>query len=268
MSVDLEDYYCDLPYDKWDEYPSRIVEATDVLLKLFEKYNISATFFTLGYIAQRHPDLIEKVMTKGHEIASHGYSHTAMQKFPRRQDFESDLIKSLELLRRIAGERVLGFRAPYFSINEQYFWAFKILRKHLVYDSSIFPVEPHYGLGAAPRYIYRMAEDDPYAIDDNSNFTEIPMSTLKLPGIGNMPIAGGFYMRLLPFWIVGMGIKKLNEHGHRAVMYIHPKDLDTHMPQIEQYKWHYYWGLSDTAVKLESLLKRFSFSSVKEALNF
>lgn len=267
MTVDLEDYYCDLPFKRWDEYPSRIVDTTDILLELFEKHNISATFFTLGYIAQRHPELIEKIRTKGHEIASHGYSHTPMQKMPSKQDFESDLIKSLEIIRKVAGEKILGFRAPFFSINRQYLWAFKILRKYLNYDSSIFPVGLHYGLGCAPRYIYRMSENDPLMTDDNSSFTEIPMSTLKLRGIGNLPIAGGFYLRFVPFWIIRNGIRKLNEKSQHVVMYIHPKDLDTQMPRVKQYKWHYYWGVKDTRKKLEYLLKRFRFSSVKDVLN-
>jgi peptidoglycan-N-acetylglucosamine deacetylase len=94
MSVDLEDYYCDLPFNVWDEYPSRIVENTNLLLELFESHNVSATFFTLGYIAQRHPELIEKIVAKGHEISSHGFSHTPMQNFLSEQDFESDLVKS------------------------------------------------------------------------------------------------------------------------------------------------------------------------------
>lgn len=267
MSVDLEDYYCDLPFQRWDEYPSRIVETTNILLGLFESHNITATFFTLGYIAQRHPELIEKIKAKGHEIASHGYSHTHMRNFLSKQDFESDLSKSLQILEKVAGEKILGFRAPFFSINSQYLWAFKILRKYLKYDSSIFPLGFHYRLGDAPSYIYRMSENEPFLNDDNSGFTEIPMSTWKLSGNLKLPIAGGFYLRFIPFWIVRTGIKKLNEKNHLAVMYIHPKDLDTLMPRIKQYKWHYYWDLKNTTKKLEFLFNRFKFSSVKNVLN-
>lgn len=267
MSIDLEDYYCDLPFNTWDQYPSRIAETTRVLLDLFESHKVSATFFTLGYIAQRHPELIEKIRAKGHEIASHGYSHTHMQGFLSKQDFESDLIKSLEILGKVAGEKVLGFRAPFFSIKRKYLWAFKIIRKYLKYDSSIFPVGPHYELGAAPRYPYRMSENDPFKCDDQSNFTEIPLSTRKLWGIGNIPIAGGFYLRFIPFWFVRSGLKKLNQSGHSAIMYIHPKDLDMEIPQIKQYRWHYYWGVKDTTKKLEFLLKNFRFTTVKDILS-
>jgi peptidoglycan-N-acetylglucosamine deacetylase len=267
MSVDLEDYYCDLPFNKWDEYPSRIVETTNILLELFESHNVSATFFTLGYIAQRHPELIEKIIAKGHEIASHGYSHTHMQNFPHEQDFESDLVKSLEIIEKVSGEKVLGFRAPYFSIKRKHVWAFNIIRKHLKYDSSIFPVRPHYELGSAPRYPYKMSEDDPFKFDDNSNFTEIPMSTWKFWGLTNMPIAGGFYLRFIPFWIINSGLRKINESGHSAMMYIHPKDLDSGMPKIKQYTWHYYWDLKSTTKKLDFLFKNFRFTSVRDKLN-
>ena len=110
MTVDLEDYYCHLPISNWDKYESRVVKTTRTILDLFEKYNVSATFFTVGYIAEKHPELIEEVVSKGHEIGSHGYSHTNIKKM-NRESFESDLLKSLEVLRRLSGENVLGFRA-------------------------------------------------------------------------------------------------------------------------------------------------------------
>jgi peptidoglycan-N-acetylglucosamine deacetylase len=267
MTVDLEDYYCHLPISNWDKYESRVVKTTRTILDLFEKYNVSATFFTVGYIAEKHPELIEEVVSKGHEIGSHGYSHTNIKKL-NRESFESDLLKSLEVLRRLSGENVLGFRAPYGSINTENFWAFELLRKHhLKYDSSLCPVRFHYGLpDYAPRYIYRMSDKDPFREDPDSKFIEIPVNTIKLPVIGNFPVGGGHYLRFLPTNILKAGIRKSNEAGFPAIFYIHPHDLDPAKPRVPNAAWHNYWGIREATTKLKSILKNFRFLSVREVL--
>lgn len=266
MSVDLEDYYCDLPFPMWDKFSSRIVDITHFILELFEKYKIEATFFTLGYIAEKHPGLIEEVKSKGHEIASHGYSHTDLRNMTPKS-FELDLTKSLEILSKISGEKILGFRAPFFSINKNNLWVFNIMKKYLSYDSSVFPVRtPVYGIPDALRYTYRVSESNPLEEDKSENFFELPLATLKMPLIGNIPIAGGFHMRFLPYVILKQGIKQLNKSGHSAMCYIHPKDLDPHMPHISEYGWHYYWGLGGATKKFESLLKNFRFHSARDIL--
>lgn len=266
MSVDLEDYYCDLPFHTWNNYESRIVKTAKTLLGLFEKYHVQATFFTLGYIAEKHPELIEEIKSKGHELASHGYSHTDVRKMTK-ESFESDLLHSLEIIKKISGEKVLGFRAPFFSIVKQNLWAFDIIKKYLHYDSSIFPVKtPLYGIPDAQRYFYRLSQTNPLEEDPSGKFIEIPPATLRLPLIGNIPIAGGFHMRFLPLQILKIGIKKINKAGFPAMCYIHPKDLDPQMPRIKEYAWHYYWGLNDARKKFESLLKNFSFSSVRDVM--
>lgn len=266
MSVDLEDYFCDLPFDTWKNYESRIISTTSVLLDLFKKYNVSATFFCLGYIAEQFPELIEEIIKDGHEIASHGYSHIDIRKMSP-EHFESDLVRSINILENISGEKVLGFRAPFFSIDNQNFWALKILKNHLKYDSSIFPVKtPLYGNPTAPRYPYRISEKIPLTDDPDSTFLEIPPATLHLPVIHNIPIAGGFYMRFLPLSLLKLGIKKMNQSKQPAMCYIHPKDLDSNMPCIPEYSWYYYWGLKNAAKKFESLLKNFHFSSVRDVM--
>ena len=266
MSVDLEDYYCDLPFSTWEKFSSRVVESTNVILDLFEKYKVTATFFTLGYIAEKHPDLIEEIKKSGHEIASHGYSHTDLRKMTP-ESFELDLIRSLEILRKASGEKVEGFRAPFFSIDKNNLWTFKIMKKHLSYDSSVFPTcTPLYGIPDALRHIYKMSESDPLHENDNGDFFELPMATLKIPLIRNIPIAGGFYLRFFPFALLKLGIKQLNKSGHSAVFYIHPKDLDPAMPRIPEYAWHYYWGLEGASKKFETLLKNFKFCSAREVL--
>lgn len=266
MSVDLEDYYCDLPFSSWNKYESRVVEATRTILRLFDKYKVQATFFTLGYIAEKHPELIEEVKSKGHEISSHGYSHTDLRKMTK-ESFESDLVKSLEILQKISGEKVLGFRAPFFSIDKNNFWAFDIMKKYLRYDSSVFPVKtPLYGIPNAPKTFYRMSDKDPLKEDSESKFFELPLATLRIPVLGNLPIGGGFHMRFWPIFLIKLGIKKLNKDGYSSMCYIHPKDLDPDMPHLPEYAWHYYWGLGNAAKKLESLLKNFRFTSTRELL--
>ncbi len=266
MSVDLEDYFCDLPFSTWENYESRVSNSTRILLDLFEKYNVTATFFTLGYIAEKHPELIEDIKSKGHEIASHGYSHTDIRNMTK-ESFEADLVKSLEIIKKITGEKVLGFRAPFFSIEEKNFWAIDIIKKLLRYDSSIFPIKsPLYGIPNAPRFLYSMSDENPLQVEKTSNFIEIPPATLRISGIGNIPIAGGFWLRFLPVDLINYGIKKINKKGFPAMCYVHPKDLDPEFPRINEYSWHYYWGLHNSEKKFEALLKKFEFGSVREVV--
>lgn len=266
MTVDLEDYFCDLDFSEWSNYESRILETAQTLLDLFDKYNVTATFFTLGYIAEKFPELIEKIVGKGHEVGSHSYSHLDIRKSTKEQ-FETDLVRSLRALEKTAGEKVNGFRAPYFSIDTNTFWAFDIMRKYLKYDSSIFPVKtPLYGLPTAPRNTYKPSRKNPLDHDESENFLEIPPATSRMPLIGNIPIAGGFHLRFLPYWYIRSEIRKINKEGRPAVCYIHPKDLDVHMPRIPQYKWHYYYGLKNALKKYEKLLKDFDFISIRDMI--
>lgn len=266
MTVDLEDYFCDLNFAEWKNYESRVVKLTTLLLDLFKKHNVTATFFTLGYIAETFPSLIEKIVKEGHEIASHSYAHLDIRKITP-QEFEEDFKKALTVLEKTSGQKVYGFRAPFFSIDHRSFWAFEIIRKHLRYDSSIFPVKtPLYGIPAAPRNLYRPSKIDPIVNDDSEDFIELPPATFPFPIIGNIPIAGGFHLRFLPYFLIKSGIKKINKSGNFAICYIHPKDLDPVMPKIPQYKWYYYYGLENALKKYENLLKDFNFISVRDAL--
>jgi len=268
MSVDLEDYFCDLPFSDWSHYPSRIIETTEVLLDLFEKYHVKATFFVIGYIAEKFPDLIKKIHENGHEIASHSYSHPDLRKITK-DEFESDFVKSLQVIENITGEKVLGlgFRAPFFSINHNNFWVFDILRKHIKYDSSVFPVKTSlYGLPSAPREIYHPSLEDVTKIDNNQTFVEIPPSTYRIFSCYNVPIAGGFYFRFFPYFFIKRGFTKLNKNKKPIIFYLHPKDLDINMPKIDSYSWHFYYGKRNIIQKFEKLLKEFQFTTVKEVL--
>jgi len=266
MSIDLEDYYCDLPFSTWPQYESKVIKNTQKILDLFEKYKITATFFTLGYIAEKHPELIEKIKSDGHEIASHGYSHTDLRKMTK-ESFEKDLLKSLSILQKISGEKILGFRAPFFSISKKNFWAFDIMKKHLRYDSSIFPVKtPKYGISGAITHPYFISDENPLDEDANGDLLEIPPCVLKLSFLGKLPVAGGFFLRFLPYFLLKWGIKKMNKNGYPAMCYFHPRDFDKDMPRIKEYTWDYYYGINRALKKFESLLKNFKFSSVREVM--
>lgn len=264
MSVDLEDYYCDLPFSEWENYEKRIIKNTKLLLNLFEKYNVTATFFTLGYIAEKHPQLIEEIISKGHEISSHGYAHLDIRKLSKKE-FEEDFKKSLDILYSITKEKILGFRAPFFSIDKKNLWVFDILKKNVKYDSSIFPVKtPLYGIPDAINHHYKISQN-PLLENNNGDFFEIPPLTLKFL-FRNIPTAGGFYLRFLPMQLINLAINKMNGNNFPAMCYIHPKDLDPDMPKLPQYAWDYYWGLTNASSKFESLLKNFKFNSVREVL--
>ena len=265
MSVDLEDFYCDLPFNEWGKYKERIINNTQKILNLFEKYNVKATFFTLGFIAEKHPELIEEIQSKGHEIASHGYRHLDARKISKK-DFENDLKKSLDILESITKEKIKGFRAPFFSINEKNIGFFDIITKYVKYDSSIFPTKtPLYGIANAITHPYKISNDFPLVENEDGDFYEIPPLTLKFP-LRNIPVAGGFFLRFFPIQLIKFSIKKMNDSGFPAMFYIHPKDLDPKMPRISDYSWHYYWGLNGSTQKFENILKNFEFNSVRENL--
>jgi len=268
MSVDLEDYYCKLPFSQWEKHESRLFKPTKKLLELFDKYNVKATFFTLGYITERHPELIKEIKSKGHEIASHGYSHQNLNNITK-EEFEQDLVKSIQINEDVSGDKVRGFRAPFFSIKNNE-WAFEILKKHLTYDSSVYPVNLSYGSlkGAknAPTHIYKMLVNNPYKEDYNGDFIEIPLTTLNIP-FGRIPVGGGAYLRILPTWMLKRAINKINENNFPAVFYVHPQDLEYDIPKVEGYKWYSYYGLKNAVKKFEIILKSFKFSTANQVIN-
>jgi polysaccharide deacetylase family protein (PEP-CTERM system associated) len=265
MSIDLEDYFCDLPFSTWDKYESRIIKTTDPLIDLFEENKVKATFFTVGHIAARFPELIKKIYDHGHEIASHSYHHYDLRKITR-DEFEKDLVKSIQSIESVTGEKILGFRAPYFSVDKTNLWVFEVLRKYLKYDSSVFPTKtPLYGIPSAPRTIYHPDINDITKGNDSEKFIEIPPLTYRLLS-KNIPMAGGFHFRFFPYFLVKKSIKKFNQKNFPAMFYMHPKDLDKNMPKISQYAWHYYYGKKNIDDKFKKLLNDFRFTSVKDFL--
>lgn len=268
MQIDVEPWYCNLPPTDWNYYEDRVVKNTVQTLNILKEYNAKATFFILGYVAENHPILLERIQKEGHEIASHGYNHISIKK-QSPSEFEKDLIKSIKIL-EMKSNKLLGYRAPQFSIVKETSWAIDILKKNgLKYDSSIFPVKTHlYGVPDAPRFTYHISSEKIEVDSPEEKFLEVPLSTYNIPLIGrNLPIAGGFYLRFFPYFFIKHSIRKINNMGKPAVCYIHPWELDPNQPKISQLPWYHYYNLSHTENKLRKILEDFKFTSVKEYYN-
>jgi polysaccharide deacetylase family protein (PEP-CTERM system associated) len=227
--VDLEDWYQGLTrtsqqIDRWPEYPDRVVETTEKLLGILAAEDVRATFFTLGYLADQFPSLIRKIAEAGHELALHGYYHYPVFRLTP-EVFRQEMLRGREAVEAASGQAVWGYRAPMFSINRASLWALEVLRElGFQYDSSLFPTRNMlYGFPGAPRYPYRPFE--------GHMFVEFPVSTVRFMGI-TWPIAGGFYLRILPYPMVRWGIRRLNRQGFPAVLYTHPWELDLEQPCI------------------------------------
>ncbi len=222
FTVDLEEWYQGLTstnprVDLWPSLESRVVQATERLLAVLREHEVRATFFVLGIVADQHPALVERIRAEGHELGVHGYYHRFVSRMTR-DEFALELERSAQAVERITGERPAGHRAPYFSINAGTPWAFDVLESlGFRYDSSVFPVRSMlYGFPDAPRFPYRPA---------HRSLVEFPVSTVRV-GTVDLPMAGGFYVRTLPYAAVRWAIRRLNRQGHAAIMYVHPWELD------------------------------------------
>jgi len=275
LSIDVEDWYQGIetiPFDDYDSYESRISKNVEKILQILERKKVCATFFTVGYIAENFPSVIEKIEKEGNEIASHGYSHTPIYR-QTRKEFEGDLLKSIRILESIVGEKILGYRAPCFSVTEESSWAIDIMEKMgLKYDSSIFPVHKIYlyGVPKAPTHPYRPSKCDITVDDPNRNFVEFPLSTYDFLG-HHIPVCGGFYLRFLPYPMIRVGLKGINKRGYPAIIYIHPWELDSDIPKLKlpfKVWFNCYHNLGKVEKKLRMLLEEFEFAPVREVLSF
>lgn len=266
LQIDVEDWYSDLDITHWESYEDRIVQSTNKLLSILREGNVKATFFVLGYVAERFPELVENIKKENHEIGSHGYSHTPITK-QTPSEFEEDLLKSLGILEKITGHKISGYRAPQFTVVEETSWAIDIIKKSgLEYDSSIFPVKTHlYGVPDAPLFPYHISSSNIKKDTPNEDFLEIPLSVYRIPVIKrNIPIAGGFYFRFLPYRFISHAIRKINESNHTAVCYLHPWELDPEQPRINSLKWYHYYRLGGVEKKFRQLLRDFKFTPTRE----
>lgn len=268
FSVDVEDYFHVEAFRQvidpatWDAQESRVKRNTLRLLELLDRHNTLATFFTLGWVAERSPRLITAITGAGHEIAVHSYDHTMItQQTP--DQFRSDVRRSKEIIEDIAGKEVIGFRAPTYSIVKETLWALEVLAEEgFLYDSSIFPiVHDRYGIPEASRFPFPAGRLD-------NPIVEFPISTIRLFG-NNLPFVGGGYLRLLPFTYVRWGMRRLVREGGRAMLYVHPWEIDPEQPVLDVgrlTKWRHYGGLSRMERRLKFLLDSYQFTTVRNVL--
>lgn len=249
---------------EWDDHPSRVVEATRRFLDGIESRGARATFFVLGWIAERVPTLVEEIFRRGHEVASHGYGHDLLTELDP-DSFEADLERTETILEGITGRRPLGYRAPSFTVGAGTLWALDVLhRRGYRYDSSLFPIaRRRYGLPGAPRRIHVARRDRARVL------WSFPLLTRRLAG-RCLPFAGGGYLRLFPVRWTGSAIRAMNRAGWPAMIYLHPWELDPDHPLpggvSPVRRFLHTVNLGRTARKLDALLERFRFTTALDAL--
>jgi polysaccharide deacetylase family protein (PEP-CTERM system associated) len=268
MSVDVEDYFQVSAFSTivdrrdWDSHECRVERNVDRLLALFEARNVHATFFTLGWVAERYPETVRRIVAGGHELASHGLEH--VQVFRQQPDaFRADIRRTKELLEDISGTAVNGYRAASFSIDERTPWAFDVLAEegHL-YSSSIYPVRHDlYGIPDAPRFPYRPSEQ--------AAITELPITTARVMG-RNVPSGGGGYFRLMPYAVSRWLLRRVNhEDGKPCIFYCHPWEFDPSQPRFPRIplktRIRHYLNLDRTEARLDRLLRDFAWDRVDRA---
>jgi polysaccharide deacetylase family protein (PEP-CTERM system associated) len=244
----------------WEQHRSRLVANTERILQLLAIHHVRATFFILGWVADRHPQLVRAIAAGGHEIGTHGYWHRLVYE-QTPTEFAEDLDRSLTAIKRACSHvRLLGYRAPAFSITKQSLWALDILREqNLRYDSSIFPLAYHdrYGIRDAQRFAHQ----------HQNGLWEFPVSTLRL-GQQNIPVAGGGYFRLYPLPATRYAIRQLNQEQQATVIYLHPWEFDPDQPRIAGAsflsRFRHYTNLAKTYQRLKTLLNEFQFAPMQE----
>jgi polysaccharide deacetylase family protein (PEP-CTERM system associated) len=268
LTVDVEDYFQvsamapHIARDSWDAQPCRVERNVQRLLALFAQHRAQATFFTLGWIAERYPQLVRDIVAGGHELASHGYGHLrASEQSPA--DFTQDVQRAKALLEDIGGQAVRGYRAPSFSIGHGNPWAFDVLLEAgYRYSSSVYPVQhDHYGMPDAPRF--------PYAA--RPGLIEIPITTTRVMG-RNLPAGGGGYFRLAPYRLSRWALRRVNANDRRpAIFYMHPWEIDPGQPRVAgtdlKTRFRHYVNLSRTEVRLGRLLHDFKWGRVDEVFD-
>jgi polysaccharide deacetylase family protein (PEP-CTERM system associated) len=270
MTVDVEDYFQVsafegiAPRPRWDAFESRVCANTERLLSIFAETDVKATFFVLGWIAERHTGLVQRIADSGHEIASHGYAHRLVYDLTKAA-FRDDTRRAKAILEDASGKAVIGYRAPSYSITPRSLWALDILiEEGFRYDASIFPIHhDRYGIPLSPRH--------PYVIDrSGGSLIEAPASTIRMGPI-NLPIGGGGYFRLLPYVWTEWGIKHINAIEHRScIFYLHPWELDPEQPRL-RCSWlgrlRHYRNLNATEERLRRLLREFAFAPMSQMLS-
>lgn len=268
ISVDVEDYFHVEAFarvvdrNNWGAYASRVERNTERILDLFDERQIKGTFFILGWVAERYPLLVRRITERGHEPACHSYWHRLIYKLTP-EDFREDTLRAKNCIEQAAGAPVYGYRAPSFSITGRSVWALDILAQlGFRYDSSVFPVKHDtYGVPDAPRRPFRI--ETPFG-----PIVEFPMATFRFGSGPNFPIAGGGYLRMLPFAYTRMGVRRAWSEGLPVVSYIHPWEIDPEQPRIDaplKSRLRHYTNLGKTEVRLRKLLALGEFTSFRDS---
>lgn len=266
LSFDIEEHFQVSAFESpmrrrhWEQYESRVEANTERLLELLAKSGVRATFFVLGWLAERYPSLVRRIASGGHEIASHGYGHELITG-QTSVAFREDIRKAKDILESILSGPVLGYRAPSFSITKDTMWATQILvEEGYIYDSSIFPIlHDRYGVPSANPGVHQL-------LTPSGLLWEVPPSTVKYMGV-RLPVAGGGYFRLYPYVVLRALLRKLEGEGSPLVMYMHPWEFDPDQPRMEGSlvsRMRHYLNLDKTESRLRTLLQDFSFAPIRE----
>ena len=267
LTVDVEDYFQVeafagvIPRADWDRLPHRVERNTSRLLDLFAETGTKATFFTLGWVAERHPGLVRRMVAEGHEVASHGFEHRRADR-QTRDEFRADIVRTKRLLEDVGGAPVNGYRAATFSIGRGNWWAYEVLAEAgYRYSSSLFPIAHDlYGVPDASRAPFR---------EGSSGLAELPLTTARLFG-RNFPCAGGGYFRLLPYAVTRWAMRRVNAaDGMACIFYMHPWEIDPDQPRQTQASWksrfRHYTNLAATEGRLRRLIADFRWGRVDRA---
>lgn len=269
LTVDVEDYFQvsafseNINYSDWDNYPLRVEDNTRALLELFDQHKVTATFFVLGWVAERIPGLVREIAACGHEVACHGFSHQLVYN-QSPQVFREETLRSKQLLEDIIQQPVYGYRAASYSITERSRWALDIIAEAgFIYDSSIFPVRhDRYGMPGTP--------EAPYILESPAgrSITEFPLATARVFGY-RLPVAGGGYFRLYPYLVTRLGLSQINAQQRPFIFYLHPWEIDPGQPRIAA-RWfsrfRHYNNLDKCRSRLHKLLGDFQFGSTLDVL--
>ena len=270
LTVDVEDYFQvsafanSIDQKEWDDHPLRVENNTHRLLDLFDECQLKATFFILGWVAERKKELVLEIARRGHEVACHGYSHQLV--YNQTPDvFQEETVRAKNILEDIIQQQVRGYRAASYSITEKSQWALDILAESgFVYDSSIFPVRhDRYGMPDTPEHPYRLKTPAGHSI------IEFPLSTAKIINY-RLPVAGGGYFRLYPYWLSRMGLRQINRQQKPFIFYLHPWEIDPDQPKIAASwfsRFRHYNNLDKCESRLRNLTADFQFGTTWEVLS-
>ena len=264
LTIDVEDYFQVAAFEDiinpsaWDSMEQRVERNTSRILDILGRYDIKATFFVVGWTAERFPELVRKIKAAGHDIGCHSYLHRKIYDLTP-DEFRQDTQRAKEILEDIIGEKIIGYRAPSYSITRKSLWALDVLEElGFKYDSSIFPIlHDNYGIPDTPRFEYRLPDHD---------MMEYPISTTLFLG-RKIPIAGGGYFRLFPYWFTRMALKKINNQENKPfIFYLHPWEIDFAQPKMKHARalsrFRHYNNLDKTENRFVRLLEEFEFGPI------